>query len=83
MRGVTDHHLTTSDINLYGFLLEEVADLAEALKAGGVKVVDIHDLKAMAEKLTGVPRKVQHGTREVAKVIYRDGTQIDSIRCVK
>ena len=59
------------------------ADLAEALKAGGLNVVDIHDLKATAEKLTGVPRKVQHGTREVAKVIYRDGTQIDSIWCVK
>ena len=39
--------------------------------------------KAMAERLTGVPRKLPKGSREVAKVIYRDGTQIDSIWCVK
>ena len=59
------------------------ADLAEALKAGGVNVVDIHDLKAMAEKLTGAPRKLPRGSRAVAKVIYRDGKQIDSIWSTK
>lgn len=58
-------------------------DLRDALKDGGVKVVDIHDLKKTAEKLTGVPRRVVRDGREVAKVLYRDGTQIDSIRCVK
>ena len=35
------------------------------------------------EKLTGTPRKVPHGTREVPKVIYRDGKQIDSVWSVK
>ena len=40
-------------------------------------------LKAMAEKLTGVPRKLPRGSREVAKVIYRDGKQIDSIWSTK
>ena len=59
------------------------ADLADALRSGGVNVVDIHDLKAMAEKLTGVPRKLPRGSREVAKVIYRDGKQIDSIWSTK
>ena len=48
-----------------------------------MNVVDIHDLKAMAEKLTGVPRKLPRGSREVAKVIYRDGKQIDSIWSTK
>ena len=59
------------------------ADLADALRSGGVNVVDIHDLKAMAEKLTGAPRKLPRGSREVAKVIYRDGKQIDSIWSTK
>ena len=65
------------------YLMDINEGVCRQLKAGGVKVVDIHDLKAMAEKLTGVPRKLPGGSREVAKVIYRDGTQIDSIRCVK
>ena len=45
--------------------------------------MDIHDLKAAAEKLTGAPRRPARGTREVAKVVYRDETQIDSIKSVK
>lgn len=57
-------------------------DLREALVSGGVKVVDIHDLKTAAERLTGVPRRPPRGDREVAKVLYRDGSQIDSIMCV-
>ena len=59
------------------------AALRDRLAEAGVKVVDIHDLKAAAEKLTGAPRRPARGTREVAKVVYRDETQIDSIKSVK
>lgn len=59
------------------------ADLRGRLAGAGIKVVEIHDLKTMAEKLTGVPDRPARGEREVAKVIYRDETQIDSIRSVR
>ncbi len=59
------------------------AALRDRLAEAGVKVVDIHDLKAAAKKLTGAPRRPERGTREVAKVVYRDETQIDSIKSVK
>ena len=54
-------------------------ELRERLKEAGVAVMDIHDLKKMAESMTGTPRKLPRGEREVARVIYRDGSQIDSI----
>ncbi len=58
-------------------------DLRDALVSGGVRVVDIHDLKAEAERLTGAPRRPPRGTREAARVLYRDGTLMDSVMCVK
>ena len=58
-------------------------ELAERLKDAGIKVADIHDLKAEAEKLCGVPAALEKGEREVAEVIYRDGNKIDSIYQVK
>ena len=48
--------------------------------AAGLPVVDIHDLKEMAEKLNGVPKKPQLGDRVVANVLYRDGSLLDTIR---
>ena len=58
------------------------AELRQRLKDAGLPVVDIHELKEIAERITGRPEKLPEGGRPVAKVIYRDGTQIDTIRCV-
>ena len=58
------------------------AELKQRLKDAGLPVVDIHELKEIAERITGRPEKLPEGGRPVANVIYRDGTQIDTIRCV-
>lgn len=55
-------------------------ELAERFTAAGLPVVDIHDLKEMAEKLNGVPKKPQLGDRVVANVLYRDGSLLDTIQ---
>ena len=55
-------------------------ELRQRLKDAGIRVVDIHDLKALAERTSGVPEKPRLGDRIVADVIYRDGTVIDHIR---
>lgn len=55
-------------------------ELAERFTAAGLPVEDIHDLKEMAEKLNGVPKKPQLGDRVVANVLYRDGSLLDTIR---
>jgi citrate lyase subunit alpha/citrate CoA-transferase len=53
--------------------------LSDRLKQAGLPIVDIHELKEIAERITGVPRKLEKGERAVAKVIYRDGTLLDTI----
>ncbi len=55
-------------------------ELRLRLKDAGIKVMDIRELKALAEKTSGVPQKPAMGDRIVADVIYRDGTVIDHIR---
>ena len=57
-------------------------ELTARLKAAGLPIIDIHDLKAKAERITGAPRHLTKGDRVVANVIYRDGTQIDQIYSV-
>lgn len=54
-------------------------ELSEAFKDAGLPVYDIMDLRDMAEKLNGKPHKPVLGDKEVAKVIYRDGTHLDTI----
>ncbi|MCI8609639.1 MAG: citrate lyase subunit alpha [Firmicutes bacterium] len=54
-------------------------DLAERFRQAKLPVVEIHQLKEMAEKLTGVPKKPVHGDRVVANVLYRDGSLLDQI----
>ncbi len=54
-------------------------ELADAFRGAGLPVFDIMDLRDMAEKLNGKPHKPVLGDKEVAKVIYRDGTQLDTI----
>ena len=58
-------------------------ELMQRLKDGGLNIVDIHELKEIAERITGKPEKITRGDRKVANVIYRDGTQIDEILSVK
>ena len=57
-------------------------ELMQRLKDAGLNIVDIHELKEIAERITGRPEKLARGDRKVANVIYRDGTQIDEIRSV-
>ena len=59
------------------------AELKEKLKAAKLPVVEIEDLKRMAEELAGVPKPVKMGEKVVANVIYRDGTLLDVIHSVK
>ncbi|MBQ7623905.1 MAG: citrate lyase subunit alpha [Clostridia bacterium] len=58
------------------------AELKQRLIDAHLPVIDIHDLREKAEKMTGKPKKLSRGDRVVADVIYRDGTKIDEIRCV-
>ena len=58
------------------------AELAQRLKAAGLPVVDIHQLKEKAEALTGKPARVQRGEKVVAEVISRDGEILDRIYSV-
>ena len=54
-------------------------DLADRLKAAGLPVVDIRQLKETAEKLTGRPASLRRGDRVVADIISRDGDVLDQI----
>ncbi|WMJ77217.1 MULTISPECIES: citrate lyase subunit alpha [unclassified Sedimentibacter] len=55
-------------------------DLKTRLEEANLPVVDIHELKNIAEKITGVPKNVVMGDKVVGNVIYRDGTIIDTIK---
>ncbi len=57
-------------------------ELMLRLKDAGLNVMDIQQLKAVAERITGKPGHLTRGERKVAEVIYRDGTVIDSIYSV-
>ena len=50
------------------------AELSGRLKAAGLPVVDIFELKEKAEKLTGKPAPVSHGDTVAANILYRDGS---------
>ena len=54
-------------------------ELRARLVEAGLPVVDIHDLKAKAEKITGTPEKLPKGDRVVAEVIGRNGDISDLI----
>ena len=58
------------------------AELAERLKAAGLPIVDINELKEIAERITGAPAQVPSGDQVVARVIHRDGNVIDAIHNV-
>ena len=58
-------------------------ELKEALKKAKLPVVEIEDLKRMAEEIAGTPKPVQLTDKVVAHVMYRDGTLLDTIKAVK
>lgn len=58
-------------------------DLRRTLTDAGLPVCSMEELKRRAEAICGQPRPVQHGSRVVANVIYRDGTLLDQIYTVK
>ncbi|MDO4385834.1 MAG: citrate lyase subunit alpha [Clostridia bacterium] len=55
-------------------------DLALRLKDAGLPIVDIHELKQIAERITSVPAVPPEGGRPVARVLSRDGEPLDVIR---
>lgn len=55
-------------------------DISEKLKAAGIPVTDIKELKEMAEKMTGKPKPIKLSDDIVAVVQYRDGSVIDVVR---
>ena len=57
--------------------------MKQRLANAGLPVIDIHELKEKAERITGVPKPLPKGDRAVAQVIYRDGTYLDTIYNVK
>lgn len=59
------------------------ADLLEKLRRTNLPLMTIHELKALAEKITGVPKPIELTEDIVAVVEYRDGTVIDVVRKVK
>ena len=62
--------------------MEELRELKERLEKAGLPVKDIKELKQMAEEIAGIPKKTVMGERVVAKVLYRDGTLLDTIKNV-
>lgn len=58
-------------------------DLKDKLKNAGLPIVEIEELKAMGEKIAGKAKKAETEDKIVARVIYRDGKELDVIRQVK
>ncbi len=54
-------------------------DLKERFLAAKLPVVDIEELKARTEAITGKPQPIAKGSRVVAEVISRDGELLDRI----
>jgi len=59
------------------------ARLRENLEKINLKLVDIEELRRIAEDITGVPKPIQCTDKIVCLVEFRDGTVIDVIRQVK
>lgn len=54
-------------------------DLRSRLMETSLPLIDIFDLKEMAEKISGIPAPLSVNDRIIAEVIYRDGTRLDTI----
>ncbi|MGM9972884.1 MAG: citrate lyase subunit alpha [Clostridiaceae bacterium] len=55
-------------------------DLRECLKAAGLRVLTISELKSIAESYTGIPKSIVTSEEIVGVVEYRDGSVLDLIR---
>ncbi|MBE6644370.1 MAG: citrate lyase subunit alpha [Ruminococcaceae bacterium] len=58
-------------------------DLIDRFKDARLPVIDINDLKAKTELITGKPKKLVREDRVVAEVIGREGNLLDKIYSVK
>ena len=58
-------------------------ELRQRLKAAGLPIVDIWELKEKTERITGIPKRLPKGDRVVAQVISRQGDLLDEIYNVK
>ena len=58
-------------------------EVASALKAAGLPVVDIADLAAKAESIIGKPDALPFGDKVVGIVMNRDGSVLDKIYNIK
>ena len=54
-------------------------ELRERLVQAGMQVLEITQLRALAEQITGTPAPLPPAGRVIAKVIGRDGTLLDTI----
>lgn len=57
-------------------------DLTDRLKAAGLPVLTIEELREKALRITGKPRPREKGDRVVGLVEYRDGTIVDKVYAV-
>ena len=55
------------------------AELTANLKAAGLPIIDIHELKEKTERITGTPKALPKGDQVVAQVISRTGELLDNI----
>lgn len=55
-------------------------DLLAAVEGSGLPIVDIHELKAIGERLVGEQTHAKVTDRIVAVVEYRDGTVMDTVK---
>ncbi len=56
------------------------SDLRQRLADAGITVMNIEDLKLMAERIAGKPEQIVLADKVVALVEYRDGTIIDVVK---
>ena len=55
-------------------------DLKERFLAAHLPVVDIRELYETAKEIVGEAQPIRHGDRVVARILYRDGSELDTIR---
>jgi len=55
-------------------------ELEQTLKAAGMNIKNIVDLKNEIEAITGIPRPLKFKNKIVALIEYRDGTIIDVVK---
>jgi citrate lyase subunit alpha / citrate CoA-transferase len=57
-------------------------DLIKKLEESGISIVPIEELKSISEQISGIPKPIVCGEKVVANILYRDGSQLDSIKSV-